>query len=169
MEPSRTERGRHFRADKVVDPQPGQRPKPDLQSARPVRSAMKRVIRDPTVDLRANLIQVPNFARQPVGLGQNNQVLMTVQFPNQLVVAGAGSVKVRNAAKITQIGFDAARVIAPPMDVGPGVDSHREDWKLVALDLIREIDQLLRVFVPGNACGKRQLRTEAGLEGGSGW
>ena len=111
---------------------------------------MKRVTRDPTVELRANLVQVPNFARQPVGLRQNNQVLMPVQFPNQFVVARARRVEVRNAAEVDQTGFDAAQVIAPPADVGPDVNGHRENWKLVALDLIGEIDHLLRAFVRGN-------------------
>src|ERR1700722_17465157 len=114
MEPSWTGLGRHFGANKVIDPDPGHRAKRDFESARPVGPAMKRVAGDPAFELRANLVQMALVACKQIRLRQYNQVLMPVQFPDHLVVARARGVEVRNAAKVGEAGFNAAQGVAAP-------------------------------------------------------
>ncbi len=87
MEPSRTKSGRHVSPYQMVDPDPRQRPERDLQRARPIDSALKRIPGDPALELRANLIQVRGVAGQQVRLRKNHQVLMPVQLPNDFVIA----------------------------------------------------------------------------------
>src|SRR5580704_7092693 len=136
MEPSCAKLTRQFTANKVIDPDPGQCAKRDFESARPVRSAMKRIAGDPAFDLRAKFIQVASVAGQQIGLRQNNQVLMTIQFPDHFVITRARRVEVRNAAKVRETGFNATQIVASPANIRPGIDGGGENWKTVALDLV---------------------------------
>src|SRR5580698_10871910 len=162
MEPARTELRRHLAANQVIHPDPGQGAKGDFERAGPVGPAMKRVGRDPAFELRLNFVPMASVAGQQIRLGQDNQVLMTVQFPDQLVVARAGRVEVRYAAEVDGAGFNAARIIAAPMDILAGVNDGPKDWKLVAMDLIGQIDDLLRTT--GGGFGQWQARGEAAVE-----
>src|ERR1700722_9222869 len=144
MEPSSTELGGHFAANQMVDPDPGQRAKRYFERTGPVGSAMKRVACDPAVDLRANLVQISTVARQQIGLRQNNQMLMAIQLPDRFVVARARTIEIRNAAEVREPGFNPTHIVAPPANIGPGVDSGAKNWKLMALDLIGQIDNFPR-------------------------
>src|SRR5580704_452042 len=163
MEPAFTEVTRQFAANKVIDPDPRQRAECDFERTGPVSPAMKRVGDDPAFELRANFVQVAHVARQQIGLRQNNQVLVAVQFPDRLVVARARRVEIRNAAKVAETGFNPAQIVAAPADIGTGVDGHSQNWKLVAPDLIGKIDGLLRTV--GAEVGKYGL----GCEPARGW
>src|SRR5580698_8484361 len=164
MDPSRTELGRHVAANQVIDPDPGQGAKRDFESAGPVGPAMKRVGRDPAFELRLNFVPMASVAGQQKRLGQDNQVLMTIQFPDQFVVARAGRVEVRYAAEVDRAGFNAARIIAAPADVLAGVDDGPKNWKLVAMELIGQIDDLLRRT--GAGFGQWQTWGELAVERG---
>ncbi len=101
-------------------------------------------------------VQRAIFVGQKMRLRQDKQVLVPVQFPDRFVVAGTRRVQVGNKAEIFQPGLDPTQVVATPTNVGSGVDSGRENWKLVALELIREIDDLLRALAAGGGIGQRQ-------------
>ena len=107
---------------------------------------------------------MPNIAGQQIGLRQDNQVLMPVQFPDRFVVAGARRVQVSNAAKVGEAGFDAARIVAPPADFRPCIDDRSQNWKAVALDLLGQVDHLLRALARGKAVGQGQPGLEMGVE-----
>src|ERR1700722_1153225 len=167
MEPSSTELGGHFAANQMVDPDPGQRAKRYFERTGPVGSAMKRIACDPAVDLRANLVQVSAVARQQIGLRQNNQMLMAIQFPDRFVVARARAIEVRNAAEVREPGFNAAHIVAPPANIGAGVDGAAKNWKLAALYLSGQIDNLPRRLDEGHI-RQWQAGRKAGIERGGG-
>jgi hypothetical protein len=127
---------------------------------------MKRVGRDPAFELRLNFVPMASVAGQQIRLGQDNQVLMTIQFPDQFVVARAGRVEVRYAAEVDGGGFNAARIIAAPADIPASVNDGPKDWKLVAMDLIGQIDNLLRRT--GGGFGQHQTGGEVAVERGFG-
>jgi hypothetical protein len=82
------------------------------------------------------------------------------------VVARAGRVEVRYAAEVDGGGFNAARIIAAPADIPASVNDGPKDWKLVAMDLIGQIDNLLRRT--GGGFGQHQTGGEVAVERGFG-
>jgi hypothetical protein len=62
-------------------------------------------------------------------------MLVTIQLPNHLVVAGTARVEIGNSPKVTETRFNSAKVIAPPRDLGPGVDSEAKNREMVPSDL----------------------------------
>ena len=129
MEPSCTEPGGHASPYQMVNPNPGKGAEGHFERTRPIGSTMKWIRLDPTFQLRAKLVQVPLVGGQQVGLGQDHQVLMTIQFPNDFVIAGARRIQEGDAPEIDQTGLDTAPVIAPPLDLRPGINHGSEDWK----------------------------------------
>jgi hypothetical protein len=129
---------------------------------------MKGVTGHPAFELRADFIQMAAVACKQIRLRQHNQVLVPVQFPDYFVVARARGVEVRNAAKVTEAGFNAAQIVAAPVDIGAGVDGAGENWKLVALDPIGQIDDLLGAIDARNARGQRKAWSEVRIEAGRG-
>ena len=147
-----------------MHPKPGQRAKRDFECAGPIGSAMKSVLGNPTFQLRLNLVEIHGLASQPIRASQNNQVLVPVQFPDYFVIARARRIQVGDAAKVSKAGFNAARVIPTPVDFRPRVNNRSENWKLVSLDLVGEVDQLLRALPSGDALGHRQMGVETGVQ-----
>src|SRR6266568_8980822 len=89
----------------VVDPHPRKGAKGDLESARPVDPALKRVLLEPAFELALDLVEEILALGQQVGLSQQDQVLMAVELPNCFVVAGLGGVEIGNAAEVDGAGF----------------------------------------------------------------
>ena len=129
MQPVAPERGeealahgrRHPFSRQVVNPDPGERAERHLEGAGPVDAALERVRLHPAFPLRKGVVQKLRPARQPPRLREQNQVLMPIDLPDDLVVARARGIEVRNAAEVGGSGLDAAGVIAPPADVPPGL------------------------------------------------
>ena len=99
------ERRRQFRAklrafgrfrQQLVQPDPRQTAKGNLQCASPVDPQRIRIRLDPTAPLCHQFASVLLVAAQQAGLGQRHQVLVTVQFPYDLVVAHHREIKKRN-------------------------------------------------------------------------
>jgi len=61
-------------------------------------------------------------AGQEQRLGQHYEVLMPVQFPDDLVVTGARLVEIRNAAEVDGAGFDPGEIVAAPLDSGARIN-----------------------------------------------
>src|SRR6266849_638575 len=68
-------------------PQPGEAAKGNLQTAGPVDSHAIRVLLLPVIPLPEQLLRIPRFGRQTISLGQGDQVLVAIEFPNDLRVA----------------------------------------------------------------------------------
>src|SRR5581483_1574353 len=169
MEPSNAKGPIQLPTRQLVNPDPRKRPKRHLQRARPVDPAMKRIARDPALELGANFIQIPGFAGRKMGLRQHDQMLMPVQLPNHFVVAGSRRIQIGNQAEVTQPGLNSALVIATPLNLACGIYGCAEDWKLMAFDLIGQIDDLLRALDCEELIRKRQTRDKVGIEDGRGW
>src|SRR5260370_42684467 len=126
----------------VIDPHPGESAKRDLESARPVDPTLKRVLLEPAFELARNLDQEILPSRQQVGLGQQDQVLMAVEFPNNLVVARLGGVEIGNAAKVFGAGFDAAGIVPPPADLGVRPEGHAQQREAMRQYFVRDAEAL---------------------------
>src|SRR5690349_1971822 len=96
---------------------------------------MKGIGIDPAVELRPSLIQVALVAGKQEGLREQHQVLVPVQLPDDLVIAGFRSVQIRHAAEIVQTCFLAIRVVATPEDFWSRFDGQAEQRKAVLENL----------------------------------
>lgn len=77
---------------------------------------MKRVLREPAFELADDFAEEILAAGETVSLGEENQVSVAIELPNDLVVTGFGGVEIGDTAEIDGAGFDAARIVAPPAD-----------------------------------------------------
>jgi hypothetical protein len=65
-------------------------------------------------------------------------MLVAIQLPDHLVVAGSPDVEIRDSSEIARAGFDAAYVVAPPGNLRAGVDGCAKDGESVLSNLLRE-------------------------------
>src|SRR5258706_14060274 len=112
---SRASRGPQPFPRQVINPDPRKRPKRDLECAGPVNPATKWILFEPAFELRANFSQEFFPPTQLVGLRQHDQVLMTIQLPDNLVITGARRVHERKSPKIMRRRFAVADRIATPL------------------------------------------------------
>ncbi len=68
-------------------------------------------------------------------------MLMPIQFPNELVIAGGCEIEVRNATEVALRRFSAALRIASPRRRRAVIDRGREDGNAAGEHLIGERDQ----------------------------
>jgi hypothetical protein len=68
-------------------------------------------------------------------LRQNDQMLMPVQLPNELVIADAGRVQIRNCTEILEASLNSTDVIAPPTSLRSRVNGPAEDREPVTSNL----------------------------------
>src|SRR5579872_2169195 len=108
--------------EQMVDPDPGERAKRDLEGARPIHAALEGILCEPAFQLPADLVEKLLSSGQPVGLRQQHQVLMPVQLPNYLVIANAREIEIRYQPEITQSTLLPMDVIAPPVNLRPCVE-----------------------------------------------
>src|SRR5688572_20950854 len=71
-------------------PGPGDRTESDLQHARPVDAGQRRVRGQPALEVRRDRARVARVASQPRGAPEGEPVLVTVDLPDDLVVADCG-------------------------------------------------------------------------------
>ena len=126
---------------------------------------------DPAVELRANFIQVRTVARQQIGLRQNHQVLMPVQFPNQLVVAGARAYRDRECGESKPGRFRCRARSRAASGCPARYRGSRQDWKPVALGSARPDRSICCATLAGSARQCRLRHGNRGCEGGveGGW
>src|SRR5437667_8567579 len=102
--------------EEVKRPEPRDRAKGDLQAAGPIDSLLGRVARDPGEEVGDERLCVPLIARVPVGLPQRGEILVTIQFPDDLAVAHAAGVEGRNATPVTDGRLPPRNGIEMPID-----------------------------------------------------
>jgi len=72
---------------KLKGPKPEQtRTKSNFQAAGPVDAELRGILIHPSVEMGDERSGVAFIARQPIGLAQRCEILMPVQFPNNLFV-----------------------------------------------------------------------------------
>jgi len=71
--------------------------------------------------------------QEPI-LGQQNEVLVAIQFPDDFVISGARGIEVGNAAEVLQAGFDTGEGIASPVNFGSGFERETEGGEAVGAD-----------------------------------
>src|SRR5579885_26004 len=81
---------------KITDPDPGQAAKCHLQTARPVDAHGVGIFLMPVPPLVEEFSQKALLRRKVIGFGEYHEVLVAVQFPNNLVVAYFLKLKVAN-------------------------------------------------------------------------
>src|SRR5260370_33756066 len=91
-------------------------------------------------------------------------MLMTIQLPNELVIADQAGVEIRDAAEIVGAGFLAAHIVAAPVDLRSGIDRQAEKRKAMAANLggdAADFSGIVRVAQGGGSggailkCGRR--------------
>ena len=132
--------GRQMFAHKMVSPNPGQRPEGHFQRAGPIDSPAVRVLCKPALELSLNLFEICGVSGEPICLGQQHELLVPVQLPNELVVARPGCIKIWDSPEIIQPGLYFARVIAAPADLRPCVNLSAENRERVFSDLRGQFD-----------------------------
>ena len=96
----------------------------------------------PAFDLQLDLGEIRRVTLQQKGLRERNQVLMTIQLPDELVISHAGGIEIWNCAEIIGTGLDSTLVVAAPTNLRARVQDLAEDWKSVTSNLTRR--ELLR-------------------------
>jgi hypothetical protein len=79
-----------------------------------------------------------------MSLRDDNEVLMSVQFPDVFVVAGSFKVEVRDETKVGKAGYFVIDVVAPPLDFGTGRNRGAEDREAMSEYLPGECKDLVR-------------------------
>ncbi len=113
-------------SNEVKDPHPGQSTKCDFQSAGPVDASLERILLKPAFELAWNFVEEIAASGKQMSLSQQDQVLVPIDLPDRLVVAGAVAVEVGNVPEVSGWRFDAARVVLPPADCGPRFERQAE-------------------------------------------
>src|SRR4029079_1349886 len=72
--------------EKMQAPDPGERPKPEFEHARPVDADQRRIVSQPAREFLSKAIGIPAVGGQPGGTSQHQPVLMAIEFPNDLVI-----------------------------------------------------------------------------------
>jgi hypothetical protein len=124
-------------ADQVINPYPRERPKGDLESARPIDSAHERVVVEPAADLSLSFLQEGLFLAELVRLSEEHQMLVSIQLPNLFVVTHTRGIEIRNSTEVRRAAIDAPAIIVAPMYVAAGAQRVSEQWNLVTEDFRR--------------------------------
>ena len=132
----------------MIDPNPRQRAKGDLERARPVDSPQIWIGREPALDLAFDLENVLPAPIQPEGLGENDEVLMPVELPDCFMIAGARAIEIGNEPEIAQAAGNSGAVVTAPVDGCSGIESGIEQGKMVSQNFG---GQVLEVRMVGSA------------------
>ena len=135
----------HARADEVEDPDPGQGAERDFERAGPVDAALEGVLVPPVFELAKDVLAVRLVAGEHGSLGQQNKMLVAIDFPNELVIAGSSEVEIRNPAEVACRRFDAAVRVATPGDLVAVIDDAVEERDMAAQDFVGYRHQLAGV------------------------
>src|SRR5487761_110748 len=80
----------------MPDPKPRKTSKSEFKAARPIDSHGIGVLALPILPLVEDLLSKTIFAREAMCLGECHEVLVTIQLPNDLRIAGLHNIQVRN-------------------------------------------------------------------------
>jgi len=61
-------------------------------------------------------------------------MLVTIQLPDELMIAGALGVEIRDSAEIAETGLDSGAIVAPPTNLRAGFHHSAEYWKSMRAD-----------------------------------
>src|SRR5580700_9532790 len=86
------ERFVHAIAGEVIHPDPGQRAKRDLQRAGPINAVLERIFSNPVFPLLYECLEKFTPAGKESGLSEEHEILMPIQFPDELVIPDSSEV-----------------------------------------------------------------------------
>ena len=145
----------------MPQPNPRQCPEPDLERAGPVDTALKGIIAPPQIQLPSYLVAIWLISGEYKGLREQDQMLMAIDLPNPLVIAGRGQVEIGDEAEIFARSFRVAQRITPPGGRGAVVDLAIEDGNAAEQHLIGQLDQFADVVGSANRVGHRLRRGQS--------
>jgi len=122
----------------MPDPRPGQGAKRCFQSAGPVDSPAERILVQPAFQLAEDLPVAGGIVLHAARLRQQHQVLVPVQFPDDLVIARTLEIQVRDQPEVAQAGLHRVLVIAAPTDFRTCVYRYAQQRKPVFTDARRQ-------------------------------
>ncbi len=121
-----TELRGHGFADKLPEPDPRYCPESHFESAGPIDAALKRVLGEPGFELSEDLVKILGFAGKQMGLGQENKMLMTVEFPDEFVVAHCFETQIFDATEVIRGRGFLRDVVATPIYIRTGFDGESQ-------------------------------------------
>ena len=74
---------------------------------------------EPGFQLGEDFVEEFVFASEQMGVGQQDQMLMAIEFPDEFVIADGGEAQIVKAAEVLGLGGFVMGVIATPFDFGP--------------------------------------------------
>ncbi len=80
----------HSVRTEVPKPDPGKRAESDFESAGPIDAVLEGVLFEPGFEFGEDFVEEFGFASEEVGLGQEDKVLVTAEFPDEFVIADGG-------------------------------------------------------------------------------
>src|SRR5438309_1364466 len=75
---------------------------------------------EPALQLIPDLIQEINSSGEYERLSQQHQMLMSIQFPNGLVVTNFVKVEIGDTPEVDSVARKPAKIITSPIDLGAG-------------------------------------------------
>jgi hypothetical protein len=93
---------------------------------------VERILIEPGGELRSNLAKILGAA----ALGQHDEMLMAIEFPDDLVITSVRGIKVGNLAEVFEASLPSREIIPAPRDVGSRGDIETEDRKIVTEDAL---------------------------------
>ena len=88
----------------TFDPEPRETAETDFQTARPINSNRIGVLFMPVVPLAEHFLGVSFFMSQAITFGKRNEMLMTIQLPDTLVVASPAEIQLPDDFGISNFG-----------------------------------------------------------------
>ena len=119
-------------------PDPGERPEPEFEHARPVDADERRVACQPAREFLAEALCIFPVASEPRGTSEHQPVLMAVLFPDDLVIAKA-RVEIRNRRPELTRRSATMDWIEMPVDLPRG----RSRYVLIAEELAFPLQQTI--------------------------
>ena len=108
----------------------------------PVDATLERVFVPPVFELEEDVLAVRFVAGEHSGLGEQDKMLVTIDFPNELVIAGSSEVEIWNPAEIACRCFDTAVRVATPGNLVAVIDHTIEERNMPAHDFVRYRNQI---------------------------
>ena len=125
----------------MLDPAPREGTEGDFEGAGPIDAALERVFGEPMGDLSFDFGEKLGATGEQERLGEEDEMLVAIEFPDELVVACAGEIEVRDAAEVGEAGFLAVQEVPTPGDAWAKIDfGNAEEGEAMAEDGFGEAD-----------------------------
>lgn len=143
------ERFVHAITREMIHPDPRQGSEGDLESAGPVDPALKRILSNPVFPMLHQDIEKLTSAGEQTSLGEKHEILMTIQFPDEFVIAYPIEVEVGDRAEIRRSWkLPIMHPVAPPGDLPTEIKFDAEQRNPILYYSLSE---------PFNFCSERRM------------